>query len=109
MLSTDKIKYGSEAHRQKVRAWQALAVLSSWVPATDSTTDGKSEGEGKGEGGGELERAARAVLGHFTLNEAPSVKQFQEAVAAALLLKRVGDWTSSCTVLPEFTEGFRLR
>lgn len=52
--------------------WQALAVLSSFVVGREAVRD-----------------AAVRVLGAFTMNEAPSVKQYQEAVGAALLLKQV--------------------
>lgn len=61
----------------QVRLWQALGVLSSFVVVTpgSSTED--------------LEGVVRSILSTFSPNEAPSVKQYQEAVAAALLLKQV--------------------
>ncbi|KAL6763959.1 hypothetical protein V8C86DRAFT_3022592 [Haematococcus lacustris] len=69
-LASDKVKWGSELHRQKVRLWQALVVMTGFVPRD------------------QLEGAAQAVLGQITKNETPAVKQYQEAVAAALLLRK---------------------
>jgi hypothetical protein len=51
--------------------WQALAVLASFVS------------------GPHIEPTLSLILSHFTLNEAPSVKQYQETVAAVLLVKQV--------------------
>lgn len=55
----------------QTRLWQSLVVLTSFVDGTS------------------VENDVRQILSHFTLNEAPSIKQYQEAAAAALLVKKV--------------------
>ncbi|GIL43959.1 hypothetical protein Vafri_1516 [Volvox africanus] len=69
LLSTDKVRNGSELHRQKVRLWQSLVVLSSFVPRE------------------ECGAAVAQMLGQVNGNNPPTVKQYIEAVVAALVLR----------------------
>ncbi|GLI70009.1 hypothetical protein VaNZ11_014743 [Volvox africanus] len=69
LLSTDKVRNGSELHRQKVRLWQSLVVLSSFVPRE------------------ECGAAVTRMLGQVNGNNPPTVKQYIEAVVAALVLR----------------------
>ncbi|GIL82026.1 hypothetical protein Vretifemale_10973 [Volvox reticuliferus] len=69
LLSTDKVRNGSELHRQKVRLWQSLVVLSSFVPRE------------------ECGAAVSQMLGQVNGNNPPTVKQYIEAVVAALVLR----------------------
>jgi hypothetical protein len=71
LLSTDKVRNGSELHRQKVRLWQALVVLTSFVPRE------------------ECGAAVAGMLGQVNGNNPPTVKQYIEAVVAALVLREV--------------------
>lgn len=57
----------------QVRIWQSLAVLTSFIHSPPSR----------------VEAALRGVVGLMSANDAPSVKQYQEATAAALLMKQV--------------------
>lgn len=70
-LSGDRLKLGSQAHRQKVRLWQALTVAAAFV--TDEA--------------GALS-AVRGVMANITTATPGNVKQYQEAVIAALLLRQ---------------------
>lgn len=70
--------------------WQALAVLSSFVVGREAVRD-----------------AAVRVLSAFTMNEAPSVKQYQEAVGAALLLKQVR-WLLVCAAMVAWARAWIL-
>ncbi|KAF5838523.1 hypothetical protein DUNSADRAFT_2721 [Dunaliella salina] len=70
-ICTDKVKRDSDTHRLKVRVWQALAVLTSFVQPPH------------------VEASLRSVIALMSSNDAPSVKQYQEATAAALLVKEV--------------------
>lgn len=56
---------------RQVRLWQSLVVLSSFVPRSES-------GE-----------ALAVVLGQVAGNNPPTIKQYMEAVAAALVLREV--------------------
>ncbi|KXZ44095.1 hypothetical protein GPECTOR_74g709 [Gonium pectorale] len=69
LLSTDKVRNGSELHRQKVRLWQSLVVLSSFVPREEAGA------------------AVASVLAQINGNNPPTVKQYVEAVVAALVLR----------------------
>lgn len=56
---------------RQVRLWQSLVVMSSFVPRSES-------GE-----------ALAVVLGQVAGNNPPTIKQYMEAVAAALVLREV--------------------
>ncbi|BDA44330.1 Uncharacterized tRNA/rRNA methyltransferase YfiF at C-terminar half [Coccomyxa sp. Obi] len=60
---------GSAVHRSRVRAWQALAVLSKFAPADD------------------IQTTFRTIWSSLQVDNNASVRQYQEAILVGLLLK----------------------
>eukprot|EP00879_Flechtneria_rotunda_P026391 GHRR01028136.1.p1 GENE.GHRR01028136.1~~GHRR01028136.1.p1 ORF type:complete len:325 (+),score=76.36 GHRR01028136.1:725-1699(+) len=79
-LSNDRFKVGSNVHRLKVRAWQGLTAAAAFLSSSRQ------------------EQAATAALQELlpilAVNNPPSIKQYQEAIVAHLLL-------SHTTLIPE--------
>ncbi|WIA08744.1 hypothetical protein OEZ85_008167 [Tetradesmus obliquus] len=73
VLSGDRFKVGSDVHRLKVRAWQGLTAAANLLGSTRQRDTAAA--------------AAKELLVQLSVNQPPSIKQYQEAIVAHLALQ----------------------
>ncbi|KAF6260973.1 hypothetical protein COO60DRAFT_830876 [Scenedesmus sp. NREL 46B-D3] len=73
VLSGDRFKVGSDVHRAKVRAWQGLTAAANFLGSSRQRATAAA--------------AVKELLAQLSVNQPPSIKQYQEAIVAHLALR----------------------